>query len=47
MMAILSDEMLLESYYLAIDLKLEHDFITLLLAEIHKRRLQSQHLIMV
>lgn len=46
-MAILTDEMLLESYHLAIELKLEHDFITLLLAEIHKRKLQSQQLIMM
>ena len=38
-MAILTDEMLLDSYELAVQLKLERDFIKLLLAEIHKRNL--------
>lgn len=35
----LSNELLLESYYTAMDMELEDDFIKLLLAEIHKRRL--------
>ncbi|AOZ94603.1 sporulation inhibitor sda [Paenibacillus crassostreae] len=35
----LTDEMLLDSYHLAIQLRLESDFITLLLTEIHKRNL--------
>ncbi|MHA0856694.1 sporulation histidine kinase inhibitor Sda [Paenibacillus sp. CMAA1364] len=38
-MSILTDEMLLDSYQLAVKLKLERDFITLLLAEINKRNL--------
>ncbi|WP_144027295.1 sporulation histidine kinase inhibitor Sda [Paenibacillus selenitireducens] len=38
-MSILSDELLVESYYKAIELDLEVEFITLLLAEIHKRQL--------
>lgn len=38
-LAILTDEMLLDSYHLAIQLRLENDFITLLLSEIHKRNL--------
>jgi developmental checkpoint coupling sporulation initiation to replication initiation len=38
-MAMLSDEMLLDSYHKAIELDLERDFIALLLAEIHKRKL--------
>ncbi|SEU19417.1 sporulation histidine kinase inhibitor Sda [Paenibacillus sp. NFR01] len=37
----LSDEMLLDSYFRAIELQLEHDFIALLLAEIRKRNLHS------
>ena len=43
-MAILTDEMLLESYHLAVELKLERDFIALLLAEIHKRELMPDQL---
>lgn len=43
-MAILTDEMLLESYHLAVELKLERDFIALLLAEIHKRELMPEQL---
>ncbi|WP_084011609.1 sporulation histidine kinase inhibitor Sda [Paenibacillus kribbensis] len=39
-MAMLTDEMLLDSYQMAIELKLECDFIALLLAEIHKRNLE-------
>jgi len=38
-MAMLYDEMLLDSYHKAIELNLERDFIALLLAEIHKRKL--------
>ncbi|CAH1201502.1 hypothetical protein PAECIP111890_01924 [Paenibacillus sp. JJ-223] len=40
-MAMLSDEMLLDSYHQAIELNLERDFIALLLAEIHKRKLDT------
>lgn len=36
-MSILSDELLLESYYKAIELKLDSDFIQLLRDEIRKR----------
>ncbi len=43
-MAILSDEMLLDSYHLAVELKLERDFIKLLLAEIKKRKLGIQQM---
>ncbi|WP_152396833.1 sporulation histidine kinase inhibitor Sda [Paenibacillus guangzhouensis] len=38
-MSILSDELLVESYYKAIELKLEGEFIRLLLAEIRLRQL--------
>ncbi|MFB5267174.1 sporulation histidine kinase inhibitor Sda [Paenibacillus enshidis] len=38
-MGMLTDEMLLESYHLAIELDLEDDFISLLLAEIYRRNL--------
>lgn len=41
-MAMLSDEMLLESYYMANKMQLDHDFIALLLAEIHRRKLQTE-----
>lgn len=41
-MAMLSDEMLLESYYMANEMQLDHDFIALLLAEIHRRKLQTE-----
>ncbi|MFP4977267.1 sporulation histidine kinase inhibitor Sda [Paenibacillus sp. CN-4] len=37
----LSDELLLDSYYRALELQLEHDFIALLLVEIRKRNLHS------
>ncbi|GIO33841.1 MULTISPECIES: sporulation histidine kinase inhibitor Sda [Paenibacillus] len=40
-MAILTDEMLLDSYHAAVELMLDRDFITLLLAEIHKRNLEA------
>ncbi|OAB36499.1 sporulation inhibitor sda [Paenibacillus macquariensis subsp. defensor] len=40
----LSDEMLLDSYHLAVELKLERDFIKLLLAEIKKRKLGIQQM---
>ena len=40
-MAILTDEMLLDSYHMAVELKLEREFITLLLAEIRKRNLDT------
>ena len=36
----LSDEMLIDSYYKAVHLKLEADFIQLLLAEIRRRNLR-------
>ena len=39
LMAMLTDEMLLESYHLATLLDLDRDFIALLLAEIHRRDL--------
>ncbi|WP_110931481.1 sporulation histidine kinase inhibitor Sda [Paenibacillus bouchesdurhonensis] len=38
-MAMLTDEMLLESYHMATELQLDMEFIALLLAEIHKRNL--------
>lgn len=38
-MAMLTDEMLLESYQMATELQLDMEFIALLLAEIHKRNL--------
>ncbi|WP_019635914.1 sporulation histidine kinase inhibitor Sda [Paenibacillus fonticola] len=38
-MAMLTDEMLLESYHMATELQLDREFIALLLAEIHKRNL--------
>lgn len=40
-MKMLTDETLLDSYYRAIDLKLDRDFINLLLAEIRRRNLQD------
>lgn len=40
-MAMLTDEMLLESYQMATILDLEREFIALLLAEIHRRDLIS------
>lgn len=40
-MAMLTDEMLLESYYMATELNLDREFIALLLAEIHKRDLNT------
>lgn len=39
-MKLLSNETLLESYYRAVDLKLDREFINLLLAEIERRKLQ-------
>jgi len=39
-MKLLSNETLLESYYRALDLKLDREFINLLLAEIERRNLQ-------
>lgn len=41
-MATLTDEMLLDSYHMAKELHLDKEFIALLLAEIHKRNLNSQ-----
>lgn len=38
-MEMLTDDMLLESYHMAQALQLDQDFITLLLAEIHRREL--------
>lgn len=40
-MAMLTDEMLLDSYHTAVQLMLDRDFIALLLAEIHKRELET------
>ncbi len=37
----LSDEMLLDSYHMAIELQLERDFIALLLGEILRRELNT------
>jgi developmental checkpoint coupling sporulation initiation to replication initiation len=39
-MRLLSNENLLESYYRAVDLKLDREFINLLLEEIKRRNLQ-------
>jgi len=41
-MKLLSNETLLESYYRALDLKLDREFINLLLAEIERRNLQGK-----
>ncbi|AWB45867.1 sporulation histidine kinase inhibitor Sda [Paenibacillus sp. CAA11] len=41
-MALLTDEMLLDSYRMANELQLEREFIALLLAEIHKRELSME-----
>lgn len=38
-MKALSNEALLDSYYKAVDLKLDREFVTLLLAEIKRRKL--------
>ncbi|MGG1517465.1 sporulation histidine kinase inhibitor Sda [Paenibacillus oryzisoli] len=38
----ISDETLIDSYYKALDLRLESDFVELLLAEIHRRKLKLQ-----
>ncbi|WP_209972778.1 sporulation histidine kinase inhibitor Sda [Paenibacillus eucommiae] len=38
-MKVMSDEALIESYYQAVELQLEIDFIDLLLAEIQRRKL--------
>lgn len=38
-MALLSDELLIDSYYQAVQLHLDEEFIALLLAEIQRRRL--------
>lgn len=38
-MRLLSNDNLIETYYKAIDLKLDHEFIRLLLKEINKRKL--------
>ncbi|MNP75015.1 Sporulation inhibitor sda [compost metagenome] len=40
-MAMLTDEMLLESYHMATSLQLDREFIALLLAEIHRRELMT------
>lgn len=37
---LISDETLIDSYYKALDLKLESDFVDLLLAEIKRRNLK-------
>ncbi len=41
-MKLLNDESLLESYYRAVDLKLDREFIQLLWAEIERRNLQTK-----
>jgi developmental checkpoint coupling sporulation initiation to replication initiation len=46
-MAMLSDDMLLESYYMANKMQLDHDFIALLLAEIHRRNLTTEKVCIV
>ncbi|MBA2940507.1 MULTISPECIES: sporulation histidine kinase inhibitor Sda [Paenibacillus] len=38
----ISDETLIDSYYKALDLRLESDFVDLLLAEIQRRNLKLQ-----
>lgn len=40
----LSDDLLIESYFKAIELSLDHEFITLIKLEIHRRKLS--HLIL-
>jgi developmental checkpoint coupling sporulation initiation to replication initiation len=42
-MKTLSNEALLDSYYKAIDLKLDREFVTLLLAEIKRRKLNIKY----
>ncbi|RKN80652.1 sporulation histidine kinase inhibitor Sda [Paenibacillus ginsengarvi] len=39
----LSNEALIDTYYKAIDLKLDRDFVTLLLAEIKRRKLNIKY----
>lgn len=39
-MKVMKDEILIDSYYKALDLKLERDFVELLLAEIKRRKLK-------
>ncbi|MFD2613717.1 sporulation histidine kinase inhibitor Sda [Paenibacillus gansuensis] len=41
-MNVISNEVLVESYFKAVDLDLEDEFIYLLLAEIHKRNLNIE-----
>ncbi|MEF2968519.1 sporulation histidine kinase inhibitor Sda [Paenibacillus sp. M1] len=41
-MAMLTDELLLESYHMATLLDLDREFIALLLAEIHRRELITE-----
>lgn len=43
-MKALSNEALLDSYYKAIDLKLDREFVTLLLAEIKRRKLNFKYM---
>ncbi|MEF3307125.1 sporulation histidine kinase inhibitor Sda [Paenibacillus sp. GYB003] len=42
-MKTLSNEALIETYYKAVDLKLDRDFVTLLLAEIKRRKLTIKY----
>lgn len=42
-MKALSNEMLLETYQKAVEMKLENDFIQMLHAEMDRRKLKSQH----
>ncbi|MBO2943865.1 sporulation histidine kinase inhibitor Sda [Paenibacillus sp. F411] len=46
-MAMLTDEMLLDSYYMAVELKLEREFISLLMAEIQKRNLNTDSIMLL
>lgn len=39
-MWLLSNDLLVDSYYKAVDMKLEQDFIDMLLVEIHRRKLK-------
>jgi developmental checkpoint coupling sporulation initiation to replication initiation len=45
LMRLISDETLIESYYKALDLQLEMDFVDLLLAEIRRRKIKLELMI--
>ncbi|SDE03843.1 developmental checkpoint coupling sporulation initiation to replication initiation [Paenibacillus sp. UNCCL117] len=42
-MKLISNEILVESYFKALDLKLEEEFVELLLEEIHRRQLDLNY----